>query len=236
MNAAFEDFTMPPELTPETWTQIRYEYEQTEKPVDDICLDHGVSPSTLRERMRRWRWTRRRQPIPAEGPPPSPPIEHAAPVASVTAPIRAPAPSVWVDAHDEPAPDSPAPHTAPFEATPPGQSEIVPRLQGAVARVLPAIEATVARLAAGPMPPREMERAARTLTSLTRTLRELNELLSQHQARPACDCDDDMPEDIDAFRIELARKIDAFVASRTGENSDTRPEDATASGDRGGDV
>jgi len=222
---------MTAELTPETWTQIRYEYEQTDKPVDDICLDHGVSPSTLRERMRRWRWTRRRQPISAEGPPPSPPLEHATPVVSVTAPIRAPAPSVWVEAQDEPAPDSPAPHAAPPEEPPPGQSEIVPRLQGAVARVLPAIEATVARLAAGPMPPREMERAARTLTSLTRTLRELNTLLSQHQGRAARDCDD-MPEDIDAFRIELARKIDAFVASRTGENSDTRPEVVTASGDR----
>ncbi len=85
---------------------------------------------------------------------------------------------------------------------------IVPRLQGAVARVLPAIEATVANLAAGPMPPREMERAARTLTSLTRTLRELNELLSQHQPQGGRICECDMPEDIDAFRYELARRIE----------------------------
>jgi hypothetical protein len=28
--------------------------------------------------------------------------------------------------------------------------------------------------------------------------------------------DDDLPADIDAFRDELARRIDAFVASRTG--------------------
>ncbi|MGB9369458.1 MAG: hypothetical protein WCE79_25960, partial [Xanthobacteraceae bacterium] len=88
----------------------------------------------------------------------------------------------------------------------------------AVARVLPAIEAIVARLAAEPMPPREMERSVRTLTSLTRTLRELNELLSQHQPRAACH--DDMPEDADAIRNELARRIEAFVASRTGESSD----------------
>jgi hypothetical protein len=38
---------------------------------------------------------------------------------------------------------------------------IVPRLQSAVARVLPAIEATVTKLAAGPTSPREMEQAAR---------------------------------------------------------------------------
>ena len=68
---------MPLDLSPEAWAQVRYEYEHTDKPVDDICLDHGVSPSTLRDRMRRWRWTRRRQPISAEGPPPMPPIEHA---------------------------------------------------------------------------------------------------------------------------------------------------------------
>jgi hypothetical protein len=217
-----------PQLSPETWMQVRYEYEHTDKPVDDICLDHGVSPSTLRERMRRWRWTRRSQPISAEGPPPTPWIEHTAPVVPAVAPVGAPAPPLSVAAPSEPAADAPAPHGTPHEEPPPGPAEIVPRLQGAVARVLPAIEATVARLAAGPMPPREMERAARTLTSLTRTLRELNELLSQHQARPACDCDD-MPEDIDAFRIELARKIDAFVASQTGENSDgAQPETGPA--------
>jgi hypothetical protein len=57
------------------------------------------------------------------------------------------------------------------------------------------------------------ERAARTLTALTRTLRELNELLSeQPQTGRLCDCD--VPEDIDEFRNELARRIEAFVASQ----------------------
>jgi transposase-like protein len=200
-----------PQLSPETWMQVRYEYEHTEKPVDDICLDHGVSPSTLRERMRRWRWTRRSQPISAEGPPPTPRIEPAAPRVPIVAPIRAPAPSVWLEADDEPAPDSPAPHAAPRDEPPPDQTEVVRRLQGAVARVLPAIEAAVAQLAAGPMPPREMERAARTLTSLTRTLRELNGLLSQYP--PA---KDEGPEDIEEFRARIARKIDAIIAQRPG--------------------
>ena len=202
---------MTAELTPETWTQIRYEYEQTEKPVDDICLDHGVSGSTLRERMRRWRWTRRRQPIPAEGPPPTPWIEHTAPLVPAVAQVGAPAPSLSVAAQNEPAADAPAPHVTPREETPPDPAVIVPRLQGAVARVLPAIEATVARLAAGPMPPREMERAARTLTSLTRTLRELNGLLSQYP--PA---KDEEPENIEEFRARLVRKIEALVAQRPG--------------------
>jgi hypothetical protein len=190
------EHTMPPELSPETWTQVRYEYEHTDKPVDDICGDHGVSSSTLRDRMRRWRWTRRRQPIAADGPPPAPPIEQAAPAA----------PSETVA-------DTRAGDAAPGEDMPPDPAAIGPRLQSAVARVLPAIEATLGKLAAGPMPPREMERAARTLTSLIRTLRELNELLAQQQPQTAAN--DDYPEDIDAFRNELARRIHAFVDSRT---------------------
>jgi hypothetical protein len=92
------------------------------------------------------------------------------------------------------------------------------RLQGAVARVLPAIETTLARLADGPVRPRELERAARALGSLTRTLRELTGLLSQHQSQAAStEAYDDMPEDLDEFRNELARRIEAFVASREAE-------------------
>jgi len=203
---------MPPELSPETWIQIRYDYEHTDKPVDDICLDHGVSPSTLRERMRRWRWTRRRLPISAEGPPPTPWIEPVAPVVPVAATAVAPAlaPSVPVEAHHEPAADALAPSSA---EPPPDPAEIVPRLQGAIARVLPAIEATVAQLAAGPMPPREMERAARTLTALTRTLRELNALLGQYPAPVASD-DDAPPEDSEEFLRALAHRLDAFAVRR----------------------
>ena len=59
----------------------------------------------------------------------------------------------------------------------------------------------------GPTHPREMERAARALAALTRTLRELNGLLSQRQAAAAdgVAADDDMPEDIDAFRLRVWR-------------------------------
>ena len=86
--------------------------------------------------------------------------------------------------------------------------------------MLPAIEATVAKLAAGPMQPREMERAARTLTSLMRTLRELNTLLAEQPVGRCAECAD-MPEDIDAFRIDLARRITAMCeAEERRENGD----------------
>ena len=105
---------------------------------------------------------------------------------------------------------------------------IVPRLQHAVARVLPAIEAAVAKLGAGPAHPREMERTARVLAALTRTLRELSTLLDEHQSRaPAgriCDYDD-IPEDIDEFRHKLAYRIEAFVRSWTGGDETPTPQD-----------
>src|SRR5215213_5880925 len=109
--------------------------------------------------MLRWRWTRRRPPISAEGPPAMPRIEHAAPLVLPEVPIGVAAFSRPTAPTYETAADGFAPLAPSSAEPPPDPAEIVPRLQGAIARVLPAIEATVAQLAAGPMPPREMERA-----------------------------------------------------------------------------
>jgi hypothetical protein len=135
-------------------------------------------------------------------------------------------PTGWGEAEtfaNHPAPPAFA-HAATGDPPPPGEGKevqagrgdegdpaaIVPRLQGAIARILQAIEATIARLAAGPYHPREMEQAGRALSSLTRTLRELNALLSQHRA------DDNAadPRDIDEFRQELARRLRGIIAAR----------------------
>ena len=42
-----------PDLSPEAWAQIRDAYEHTERPVADICAAHGISSSTLRDRVHR---------------------------------------------------------------------------------------------------------------------------------------------------------------------------------------
>ena len=210
---------MAPELTSEPWTQIRHDYEHTEKPVEDICAEHGISSGTLRDRMRRWRWTRRRQPIPAEGlpPVPAPQIEPAAPFPGGMPQIEtaAPpaAPSTEVGA---PSPAVPEAVRGEYTAAPPNADPalIVARLQGAVARVLPAIEATLARLGAAHTHPRDMERAARVLAALTRTLRELNALLGQYPVPAAVP--DRGPEGDDAFMRDLARRIDLFAAAHPG--------------------
>ena len=57
-------------LTTEDWARIRYEYESTDRKLFDICAERGMSEGTLRDRMRRWSWKRRRGPVPREGPAP----------------------------------------------------------------------------------------------------------------------------------------------------------------------
>jgi hypothetical protein len=77
-------------ITDRDWPRIRYEYEQTDKLSRDICADHRIGIATLNNRARQWGWTRRRQAVPAEGPPASiPPAE---------APSLAPPPAAPVEA------------------------------------------------------------------------------------------------------------------------------------------
>ena len=74
----------------------------------------------------------------------------------------------------------------------------------------------------------ERERDARMLAVLVKTLRELSVLdeaasAAEAPAQPQADTlddDDPMPRDIDEFRRELARRIQAFVADR--RNGDDR--------------
>jgi len=65
--------------------------------------------------------------------------------------------------------------------------------------------------------PDERERDARMLAVLVKTLRELS-TLDESQGEPPTTAgnDDEVPRDIDEFRRELARRMDAFVESRTG--------------------
>ena len=175
------------EPTTEEWAVIRQKYEHTDRPVADICAEHGTTPNTLRDRVRRWGWTPRRVPIPREGPPPAP----------VFAPSFDNAPGLPAAAGD----------TAPLVDEGPPTPE---RLAAAAARVLGGIEVLVARLAARPLQPGEMERAGRVLSSLTRTPRELNGLRAQEQDQ----ADDDPAGKIEDFRAELMRKINGIIAER----------------------
>ena len=203
-----------PEPTPEAWALIRHAYEHTDQPLAHICDAHEITIPMLRYRMKKWDWTRRKPFVPRQGPEKvevfSPPPVRAEIGGEESGGVFAP------DVPSTPTPTLPlsgggssaaAPHL-PLLGEGEESAAIVPRLQSAVARVLPAIEATIARLAAGAQHPREMEQAGRTLSALTRTLRELNGLLAQHRAEAD---DDDAPEDIDEFRRDLARRLQGLV-------------------------
>jgi len=86
--------------------------------------------------------------------------------------------------------------------------ELAARLERAVERELAVAERTLSD---------DPDRRARTLASLTATLAKIRTLRVSEAPKRTPE-DDDVPEDTNEFRIELARRIDAFVASRTGED------------------
>jgi hypothetical protein len=224
-----------PEPTPEDWAQIRHAYENTDKPLAHICDDYEITVPMLRYRMKRWEWTRRKPLIPRHGPP------AAAVMTQEQAPLPLPSPGgggsanaegmsrggvsfvseTFTPPRSQDARDPPPPgeREGSQQARPAceGEGKIVPRLQAAVARILPAIEATIARLASGELNSRDLEKTGRTLATLTRTLRELNALLVQQDA-PLQPDDDPVPKDMDEFRYELARRIRGFIEARKSED------------------
>lgn len=182
-------------LTPEVWAKVRHDYEHTDRVIEDICLEHGISAGTLRDRMRRWGWTRRQMAVPLAGPPP---MQQPTPELQ----LPSDAPSILA-APQELSPLAIAQVPAVFD-----KDEIGRRLQAALARVLPAIEATLGSLAANATQPREIERASRALTALTRTLQQLNALASRFPPP------DERAPGIEEIRRDIARKIDAIIAKR----------------------
>jgi len=94
----------------------------------------------------------------------------------------------------------------------------IARLEAAVLKELATVEAMRASLGAEPLRPVDAERTARTLAVLTETLAKLRRLRLAAQPQSGSDHDDDIP-DIDELRRDLARRINLFVASRTGGGS-----------------
>jgi hypothetical protein len=73
--------------------------------------------------------------------------------------------------------------------------------------------------------PGERADDARTLAVLIKALRELSALDERKGAKDNDLTHDDGPRDIDEFRRELARKMDAFIESRTGAGVSNVPGD-----------
>ncbi len=91
------------------------------------------------------------------------------------------------------------------------RESLIARLWGAAERQVRDIET---RLAMTGQPSSDRERDARTLAVLVRTLRELSQFDAARE--PPCEDDDLGPRDIDEFRRDLARRMDALVRGRAG--------------------
>jgi len=98
-----------------------------------------------------------------------------------------------------------------------GEASAAP-IASAIAEVQEQLGELTARRKCKPQTSADAQRSAHTIANLTATLRTLRVLQDRAQQGTSHDDNDDhSPADIDEFRNELARRIDAFVASRADQ-------------------
>jgi hypothetical protein len=205
--------------TPELLADGRRRFEQTDEPITAIAADFGCCKATFMKLAKDEGWVR---PPRARDLTPSARLRlRAEALASEQESAQAAALS--------PPPDPPSLPLRRFDLPPPGGGEerdagggdageppladTVDALHAAARRQLDEFNAEQTMLKGTPQAVAERERAARTLANLTATLQRLQAMRSG-APQPETDYDD-IPADIDAFRNELARRIRAFVASRS---------------------
>jgi hypothetical protein len=177
-------------FTPAAIENARRRYEETDEPQDSIAADFGVHRKTLDRLAKNQGWRLRKDRARRDLPPD---------LRLLTEAERAVRAEVEGEAG----------------ASAPASPSIADRLERAVERELAAVEIMRATLGPEPQPPADAERTARTLERLTDTLFKVRRLrLPEAQTAGQYD-DTDMPRDIDEFRRKLARRIEAFVRSRT---------------------
>ena len=180
-------------FSPELEARARYLFEETDASLADIAFELGIHKYTVPDVAKRSNWKR-----------------YVPPPRDIS-----PATRILVEAETlERRRDRPGtePEIHARAESGESESELVARVRRAVINELTAIETLRDRLKNEPQSRIAAERTARTLSILTHTLQKLQRLQC---AVPANGPDYDMPADIDAFRDELARQIEEFVASRS---------------------
>jgi hypothetical protein len=237
---------------PELVALVRHRYEQTDDTLAKIAADCGISERTVNRMRDRGGWARRGE-RPRGLPQATRALQEA--TALLARPPNPCGPSDLSCVHsrasgnpvlpEEESAGSPLargrteeglplhPDAAGAHAAENGKATAIARIERLVEKELAAEEAMRAQLGPLPRPPADAERSARTLATLTQTLHALARLRAGRPADLGADDDDDMPRDIDEFRRELARRIDAFVASRTEPrpaHADAKPADLDQAG------
>lgn len=190
-------------FSPELEARGRYLFEETDAAMADIAFELGIHKGTVPAVAERRGWKR-----------------YVPPPRDVS-----PATRILVEAESlehgrETAQSGPeVERLQPVGIGDESESDLVARLRRAVVNELAVIESLRDRLKNEPQSRVAAERTARTLSTLTDTLQKLQRLQC---AVPASGSLYDIPADIDEFRNELARRIEAFVASRTDEGDARR--------------
>ncbi|TMJ04738.1 MAG: hypothetical protein E6G97_04345 [Alphaproteobacteria bacterium] len=206
--------------TPELKAHIRYRFEQTPESEYSIAADLGVHHFSLKRLAKREGWVRGNPPPPRD----ITPVMRLAAAVDALVGTSGPAhsresgnPASDTQASD---PGALGPRFRGDERTdtpaPVFDTSVLDRFEAAVLKELAAVELMRAHLGTEPLRPLEAQITARTLSVLTETLAKVRRLrLGSAPQSGSTQNDDDYPADIDEFRREFARRIDAFVASRT---------------------
>jgi hypothetical protein len=194
-------------FSPELEARGRSLFEETDRSLADIAFELGIHKGTVPDVAKRRGWKRY-----------VPPLRDVWPVTRILVETEN------LERRQETAqsdPDvEPAVPVQSEEANGESAADLVARLRRAVLNELTVVESLRDRLKNEPQSRVAAERTARTLSTLTDTLQKLQRLQC---AVPANGPDYDIPADIDEFRNELARRIEAFIASRTGAGDGEEP-------------
>jgi hypothetical protein len=180
-------------FTPEQISEARYLYEQTLVPITDIAATLGVSPYTLRMRVKEFNW-RQRNPHGRSFSPEQ--LLRRRAEAAATAKKK----NAVQEEGAQPAPVDRVARVARLERIVETQIELIEKLMAKMGTALP----------------EDPERITRSLAVLHRTLQEL---LRQEPPVPTegADDDDSVPCDLDELRQELCRRLETIVAGRADQ-------------------
>jgi hypothetical protein len=180
---------------------VRQRYEQSNESLEAIAADFNCHRSTIERLARVHGWLLRKERV-ARDLPAALQLDLA--VAHV------------LDAatNGDNSTERPVSENSAADAAPPlVEPSLALRLELAVAKELEKVERLRSETGSASRRTIEAERIARTLSALTQTLFKVRRL--REPGSSIADEHDQLPSDADEFRCELARRIDAFVRSRS---------------------
>jgi hypothetical protein len=220
------------QLSPEFIAALRHRYVETDQPVREIIAEFGISLGRLNRQIEKDGWPKRKDCPPRQLPAALRLLEEARLLAAQSA-SAAPLSIRHPEERAQRASKGDGPDGSEILGPHPsrlGAERLAPqddgdglnaaaRIEQLVLKEIGAEEAVRAQIGNAPRAAADAERSARTLSILTQTLQNVQRLCAAQCSvannNPGrSDFDDDMPADLDEFRRDLARRIDAFVASR----------------------